>query len=457
MEELIKRRFEVCDLAIQTGMSRAADCIDDRQPHQFPFPIFCRGIDTLECLERAAIVRLTYKTLNWRLFFELLERRGVMYQSMFQQRSRLLSSGLSVCLLVAAGVGCSANNGNNNSTSASSCGPAAATPFVTPQGAPVITGGFAYAVKTTSHKILWYKVESSGALTSRGEICAGSQPTFIATHSTRKLAYVTNYSSNTVSAYTIGTDGALASLSSPVPAGAGPASLTVDSTRNLVYVANFDSDSVSVYEIESNGTLTRVQDLQTGGSGSGPVAIELDTTGNFVYVSHFKVDTLSAYKVNTTTRRLETTPIETYNQGLRGSNAIAIHPTQPFIYLTNEDNATVSAFRIDTITGKLTLIGSPFSIATGAGPEGVAVDPSGNFLYVTDGQGDTVSMYTINTGTGELTPRSPRAIGAGGDPEGITVDPTGKFAYVVHRDTSNIFVYTINPGGALAFLSSIPL
>lgn len=56
-----------------------------------------------------------------------------MYQSMFQQRSRLLSSGLSVCLLVAAGVGCSANNGNNNSTSASSCGPAAATPFVTPR------------------------------------------------------------------------------------------------------------------------------------------------------------------------------------------------------------------------------------------------------------------------------------------------------------------------------------
>ena len=456
MEELIKRRFEVCDLAIQTGMSRAADCIDDRQPHQFPFPIFCRGIDTPECLEGTAIVRLTYKTLNLRSFFKLLERRGVMYQSMFQQRSRLLSSGLSVCLLVAAGVGCSANNSTNNTnTSGNPCDPTSSSPvgFPVPQGPPAVTGGFAYAVRTSSHKVVWYQVESSGVLTRRGEICAGFQPTFIAANSARKLAYVTNFGSDTVSAYTIGTDGALAALGSPVPAGNGPASITVDWTRDFVYVTNFDSDSVSVYEIQTNGTLKPVQTLTTGG---GPDAIKIDSTGKFAYVANFRADTVSAYKINATTGELAaTTPTSTYSTGVpSGPNAITAPPTDgSLIYVTNEESNTVSAFRINGTTGELTPLGSP--VATGRGPEGVTVDPSGKFAYVTDGQADTISTYTIDAG-GVLTV-GPK-VAASGDPEGITVDPTGKFVYVVHRDTKDIFVYTINPAtGELTFQSSVPL
>ncbi|MBS0153888.1 MAG: beta-propeller fold lactonase family protein [Nitrospira sp.] len=374
-----------------------------------------------------------------------------MYSSIVQQRSRVLVSGLSVCLLVAIGAGCSVNNGNNNSPSGSPCAPTSSLPgFPVPQGPLALTGGFAYAVHTSGHKVVWYKVESSGALTSRGEICAGFQPTFIAANNTRKLAYVTNYSSNTVSAYTIGTDGVLASLGTPVPTGNGPASISVDWTRNLVYVANFDSDSVSVYEIESNGALTRAQDLQTG---LGPNAIVVDSTGKFVYVAHFKGDTLSAYKVNATTRKLETAPIATYNLGLGGPNAITIHPTGLFMYVTNEDTKTVSAYSINTTNGELgPLVGSPYS--TGNGPEGVTVDLSGKFAYVSDGQADTISSYTINAGVLTAGPK----FAANGDPEGITVDPTGKFVYVVHRDTRDIFVYTINPAtGALTFQSSASL
>lgn len=454
MEELIKRRFEVCDLAIQTGMSRAADCIDDRQPHQFPFPIFCRGIDTLECLERAAIVRLAYKTPNRRLFFKLLERgrRGIMYQSMFQQRSRLLVSGLSVCLLAAIGAGCSTSTSNNNVSSAISCAPPSALPsFPVPQGPPAITGGFAYAVKTSSHKVVWYKVESSGVLTSSGEICAGFQPTFIAANSTRKLAYVTNFSSDTVSAYAIGTDGALASLGSPVPAGNRPASITVDWVHNFVYVTNFDSDTVSVYRIVANGLLELVEHKPTGG---GPDAVAINSTGTRAYVANFRADTISTYKINATTGKLEdvTVPNVPLATGL-GPNAIAIDPTGSFLYVTNEESNTVSTYSINP-TGELAPVpGLP--VSTGSGPEGVTLDLSGKFAYVTDGQADTISTYTIDAG-GVLTV-GPK-VAASGDPEGITVDPTGKFVYVVHRDTRDIFVYTINPAtGELTFQSSVPL
>ena len=369
------------------------------------------------------------------------------------QRSRLLTSGLSACLLVAIGAGCSANNSNDNGPSSISCAPSSPLPsFPVPQGPPAVTGGFAYAVKTSSHKVVWYKVESSGALTSRGEICAGFQPTFIAADSTRKLAYVTNYSSDTVSAYTIGTDGALALLGSPVPAGDGPASITVDWTRNFVYVTNFDSNTVSVYEIETNGTLKPVQTLSTGG---GPDAIKIDSTGKFAYVANFRADTVSAYKINATTGELEATvPNATFQAG-SGPNAITTHPTDgSIIYVTNEESNNILAYRINATTGELAPLGS--SVATGSGPEGMTVDPSGKFAYVSDGQADAISTYTIDA-TGALAVSGPN-VPASGDPEGITVDPTGKFVYVVHRDTRDIFVYTIDPGtGALSFQSSVPL
>lgn len=372
--------------------------------------------------------------------------------SITQQRCRFLASGLSVSLLVAIGAGCSASNStNNNNTSGNPCAPTSAVQaFTVPQGPPAITGGFAYVVHTPLHKVVSYKVESSGALTRRGEICAGFQPTFIVANSTRKLAYVTNYSSNTVSAYTIGTDGVLAALGSPAPAGNGPVSITVDWTRNFVYVTNFDSDTVSVYEIETNGTLKSVQTVPTGG---GPDAIKIDSTGKFAYVANYRADTVSAYKINATTGELAaTTPTSTYSTGVpSGPNAIAIHPTDPFLYVTNEEANTVLVYSIQA-TGELTPVGS--RVDTGIGPEGMIVDPSGKFAYVSDGQEDAISTYTISAGQLTAGPK----VTASGDPEGITVDPTGKFVYVVHRDTRDIFVYTINPTtGELTFQSSVPL
>ena len=382
-----------------------------------------------------------------------------MYLSMIQQRSRLLASGLSITLLVAAGVGCSNSTTTNNSNGSSgvSCTPPPSSlpSFSVPQGPPAITGGFGYAVKTSSHKVVWYKVESSGVLTSRGEICAGFQPTFIAANSTRKLAYVTNFSSDTVSAYTIGTDGALAALGSPVPAGNGPASINVDWTRNLVYVTNFESDSISVYEIDSsNGTLTRVQDLQTG---LGPDAIAGDSTGKFVYVASFKSDTLSVYRVNEATRRLDTTPIATYNVRLRGENGPnALTITGSFLYVTSEESDTVSAYSIKT-TGELESLGGPLS--TGNGPEGVTVDTTGKFAYVADGQADTISIYTIGANGVLQAPRVSISTLPARDPEGIMMDSVTNTIFVVNRETNDVSAYKISDAttGALALLGHFPL
>ena len=77
-----------------------------------------------------------------------------------------------------------------------------------------------------------------------------------------QFAYVANFYSNLVSAYSIGSNGAL----TPVPgspfgedAAVGPVSVAVDPTAKFAYVANRFGSDISVYSIGSNGALTPFQ------------------------------------------------------------------------------------------------------------------------------------------------------------------------------------------------------
>ena len=88
------------------------------------------------------------------------------------------------------------------------------------------------------------------------------------------LAYVTNWDTETVSQYTIGTDGTLAPLNpATVAVQAGrPSFVTVDPSGKYVYVANYNDDSVSQYTIGTNGTLASMNPA-TVETGVSPVSV----------------------------------------------------------------------------------------------------------------------------------------------------------------------------------------
>jgi DNA-binding beta-propeller fold protein YncE len=72
-----------------------------------------------------------------------------------------------------------------------------------------------------------------------------------------QFAYVANFESNNVSAYSIdGSNGTLTPIpGSPFAAGSNPISVAVDPTGKFAYVANFVG---SAYSIGSNGALTPI-------------------------------------------------------------------------------------------------------------------------------------------------------------------------------------------------------
>ena len=206
-------------------------------------------------------------------------------------------------------------------------------------------------------------------------------------NTTPRFAYVANYGTNDVSAYTINAStGTLTSVGAVVAAGTGPHSVTVDPSGKFAYVANWSSNNVSAYTINaSTGVLTPVGTVATA---TKPFSVTVDPTGKFAYVAN-------------------------YGDGVAPS--------------------TVSAYTIDS-TGALTAVaGSPFG--AGIAPSSVTVDPTGKFAYVANQGSNDVSAYTINASTGALTSVG-AAMATGTTPNSVTVDPSGKFAYVANTNSA---------------------
>jgi len=116
---------------------------------------------------------------------------------------------------------------------------------------------------------------------------------------TVEYAYVVNFDSNNVSAYTIATSGALGAVAgSPFMTGTNPQGVAVDPKDKFAYVANNGSANVSAYKINAtSGALTAVAGSPFA-AGTGPWGVSVDPTGKFAYASNFYSENASAYTIN---------------------------------------------------------------------------------------------------------------------------------------------------------------
>src|SRR3954469_12106348 len=312
------------------------------------------------------------------------------------------------------------------------------------------------------------------------------------------FAYVTNFQSNNVSAYTIdGSTGALSEIEgSPFAAGVGPTAVAVNRAGSFIYVANggsFDfTDSVSAFAIDTaTGALTNIGAASAGRSSLRSIAVAGDsfvyTTSGGSRVASFEIDAF-AITTNGGLRAVDGSPFAA------GSNpsAVAVDPSAKFAYVANQASQDVASFTI-AATGALTLTGrmplpspplwltvhpsgkflyvdgiSAFSIdaTTGALTEieasrlaetvttSMAIDPSGRFAYVSSDRG--ILAYAINASSGTLTQINGSPFSSGGSFGSVTVDRSGKFLYMVGG--GGLHGYTINDTtGTLTEIEGSPL
>ncbi len=322
---------------------------------------------------------------------------------------------------------------------------------------------FAYVTNFGSKNVSAYSVTVDGALAPLAgpPVKAGTEPYGIAVDPTGKFAYVANLGSNNVSAYTIDvTSGALKKVKgSPFAGGSNPISIAVEPSGKFAYVANIGSHNVSAYAIDANsGALTPV-----GGSpfqaGHEPFAVAVDPLGKFAYVTNFGSNNVSAYAIDAASGALTPVKGSPFAAGINPFG-VAVHPSGKFAYVASNGSNNLYGFAIDAATGALrSLPGSPFP-NTGANAEDIVVAPSGRFAYVPNSFGtspSTVSAYAIDSARGTLTPvvDSPFK-DAGSTPRYGAVDSTSKFAYIVNNGSNNVSAYSITASGALRKVKGSP-
>ncbi len=307
------------------------------------------------------------------------------------------------------------------------------------------SGRFAYVVNQADEQVQAFSINATtGALTSIGALATGSAPVVAAVDSAGKFVYVTNVGSNNISAYSIDSStGALTAISTFIgrPAVEGMAftkGAPLAYTPKFAYVANFGSNNVSAYTINSStGVLTAV-------SGSpfvaetNPTSVTVDSTGRFAYVANAGGN-VSAYTINAGSGALTAVSGSPFAAGT-SPQSVAVDGTGRFAYVAN-GGGTVSAYAIDASTGALSAVGSP--ISAGTSPKSVSVDPSGLFVYVANSGSNNISAFTINASTGALTAALLSPFAAGTGPQSVSVDPSGRFAYVANSG-GDVWAYRID-------------
>ena len=339
-----------------------------------------------------------------------------------------------------------------------------------PLGGGSGTTSVLYVANSGSDNVSGYSINAtSGTLSAipGSPFVNVSAPSAIAVSSNGFFAYVANSPANNVTAFRVGTDGALllgestAATPNPAPVGTTPRAIAISQDSRFLYVANSGSDSVTVFSIGTAGVLTRVPPTMGNPNpaavgGSAPIALATPQTGRFLYVANSASNTVTAFQIETSGLLTQVPPAGpgTNPISVRGTGptALAMSPNGQFLYVTNGASNTVTAFQVAT-SGLLTLVppagSNPNPVSTGgATPNGIAVASNGAYLYIANGEGNVSAFAIGSNGLLTLVPASgtaPNPTPAGSNPAAVTISQDGQFLYVANRG-GNISAYTITSG-----------
>jgi uncharacterized repeat protein (TIGR02543 family) len=311
--------------------------------------------------------------------------------------------------------------------------------------------GFAYVANANDNSVSQYTIGTDGSLTPLATdwVPAGSGPVFITADPLGKYVYVANANNNNISQYAIGVAGSLTPLSATtVGAGTFPNSVTVDPSGKYAYVTNQQSNNVSQYTIGPTGLLSPMIPA-TVPAGTFPYSIKVEPSGKYAYVANAYDNSISQYTIGAS-GSLTSMTTATVAAGLFPV-AIAVNPSGTRVYVTNANDNSVSQYRISA-SGSLTSM-TTATVAAGSFPRAITVDPSGTYAYVANQQSNNVSQYTIGV-NGSLSSMTAATVAAGSNPVSVTVDPTGKYVYVANQQSNDVTQYVINTDGSLTSMTT---
>lgn len=173
-----------------------------------------------------------------------------------------------------------------------------------------VTGASLQAATPGYVEVLSINASAASPLTLVAITQPGSSPYGLEISPNGKYLYTANFGDNTISEFTIGSNGLL----TPIPGSpigetyTGPVSLVVDPSGQYLYVANQQtSGNVAGYSIASSGALSLLNSSPYS-TGAQPSFIASDPAGNFLFVANLTKPVIESFCVASKTLTCNAAP-----------------------------------------------------------------------------------------------------------------------------------------------------
>ncbi|WP_413560592.1 lactonase family protein [Bdellovibrio sp. HCB209] len=308
---------------------------------------------------------------------------------------------------------------------------------VTPTPSPITDPAkFAFVLNTGDETLSSFSIESDGSLTPLTvAIGTGNFPKAMVMSKLHDTVYVANLGGDSISSYKIGTDGTLTALGD-ISAGVIPEALIVSPDQKFLYSMNPSGEEIRQFAIGSDGTLSFVNALS---HPDGAVQMTFSPSGEYAYVVNLSTTDISQFKVNSDGTLAELSPARVASLGC---------PSGPITSKTAKDGGeNVYALSCSTDEVEVFKIGqggqlsSTQTLKTGSLPMSMSIADEN--LYVNNLGDSTISQYAIQN-DGSLVAVPQGTVASGVQAEGIAVDGGGKKAFVVDAGNDQILSYSVN-------------
>jgi 6-phosphogluconolactonase len=195
------------------------------------------------------------------------------------------------------------------------------------------------------------------------------------------------------------------------PLGKNPVAVNALANENFVYAVNEGDATISAFQVGSSGALSLIGAYPVG---VAPNAIASDPTSKFLYVTDGAANQMIGFlvQINGSLIAMQT-PFKTDNL----PDAVVVDPRGIYVYVANYNANNVSAYAIDRATGNATQIAGSTTYGVDAGPLCILIEPAeGRYVYTANFLGNTVSGLFLNPPNGQLSAVQNTPFKAGGQP-----------------------------------------
>jgi len=153
----------------------------------------------------------------------------------------------------------------------------------------------------------------------------------------------------------------------PFVTGTGPYGLAISSSGGFLYTGNKLDNSISEFTVNSDGSLKQFSNSPIGEQYAGPIALLIDKSGKYMYVANQGSSNVAGFSIGAdgALTLLTSSPFATRAQ----PSVLAIDPGGKYLLVGNQTSPAVQSFSLNTGSGTLTSVatyslpGSPTSIA----------------------------------------------------------------------------------------------